>query len=152
MPPTLETNQHPQADDTLPSPEQRPGSNVVIFDGRCGFCTSQARRLDRWDSRRCLSFLSLHDPRVARNFPDLSHEQLMEQLYLIDPCGRRYGGAAAFRYLSLRLPRLRPLAPLLHIPFSLPIWQWGYRQIAKRRYRLQAAEACPDDACKIHFH
>jgi predicted DCC family thiol-disulfide oxidoreductase YuxK len=72
-------------------------------------------------------------------------------MYVITPEGRRYGGAAAFRYLTRRLPRLWILAPLLHLPFSLPLWQWAYRQVARRRYQLAKSEPCEGDVCKVHF-
>jgi predicted DCC family thiol-disulfide oxidoreductase YuxK len=107
--------------------------------------------LARWDKGNRLSFLSLHDPQVGQDFDDLTHEQLMEQMYVIDPSGRRYGGAAAFRYLTRRLPRLWPLVPLLHIPFSLPLWQWLYRRIASLRYRLSRTTTCEIDACRNHL-
>jgi predicted DCC family thiol-disulfide oxidoreductase YuxK len=137
----------------LPTPAERPEADIVIYDGQCKFCTGQVQNLARWDSRGRLAFLSLHDAEVARRFPDLTHEQLMEQMYVVDARGRRHAGAAAFRYLSTRLPRLYLLAPLLHIPCTLPLWQWGYKQVAKRRYLLmgKTADACDDGACKVHF-
>ena len=143
----------PKPEETLalPDPVDRPDASVVIYDGHCRFCTAQVQRLDRWDRSDKLAFISLHDPRVGEQWPDLTHAQLMEQLYLISPAGRRYGGAAAFRYLSRHLPRLWLLAPLLHIPFSLPLWQWGYRLIARQRYRWGRTDACDDDNCAIHF-
>lgn len=135
----------------LPTPQERPGADVVIYDGRCQFCTAQVRRLNRFDRGGRLAFISLHDPAVSEQYPDLSHEALMEQLYVVDRRGRRHGGAAAFRYMSRKLPLLWLLAPLMHIPLSMPLWQWGYRQVAKRRYRLNKTEACQDDACKVHY-
>ena len=60
-------------------------------------------------------------------------------------------GAAAFRYLTTRLPRLFPLAPLMHLPFTLPIWKWGYRQVAKRRYLAGKTTNCDDGSCAVHF-
>ena len=135
----------------LPTPDQRPDADIVIYDGDCRFCTAQVKRLHAWDRRGRLAFLSLHDPEVGRRFPNLTHEQLMEEMFVVDPQGRQYGGAAAFRYLSRRLPRLWVLAPLMHIPFSLPLWQWGYRQVAKRRYRWGKNQQCDNDACKVHF-
>ena len=95
--------------------------------------------------------MSLHDPQVATRYPDLSREQLLEAMYVIDQRERRYMGAAAFRYLAGRVPRLWPLLPLLHIPFSLPCWQWLYRQVAKRRYRWNKNVTCEDDHCSIHY-
>jgi len=136
----------------LPTIDDRPQAAVVIYDGNCVFCRFQVSRLARWDRFGKLAFLSAHDPEAARRYPDLSHEALMEQMYLVDPHGKRYAGAAAFRYLSLRLPRLWALIPWLYIPGSLPIWQWLYRQVAKRRYRWgKMKDECDDESCRIHF-
>jgi predicted DCC family thiol-disulfide oxidoreductase YuxK len=141
-------------DDThLPAPEENPGGDVVIYDGHCKFCTVQVKKLAKWDTKRRLAFLSLHDPQVARLYPDLSYDDLMSEMYVVAPGGKRYGGAAAFRYLTTRLPRLYWLAPLMHLPFTMPLWRWGYRQVAKRRYWLagRTGEACDDGTCGVHF-
>ncbi len=132
----------------LRSHDQRPQADIVIYDGQCAFCRAQVERLARWDSGGCLEFISLHDPLVAERFPDLTHEQMMTEMYVIDRRGNRFAGAAALRYLSRRLPRLWFLAPLLHLPFSLPLWQWCYRQIARRRYRLARSTECVNGSCR----
>jgi predicted DCC family thiol-disulfide oxidoreductase YuxK len=138
---------------TLATPEQRPDADVVIYDGDCRFCTGQVERLARWDRGGRLAFISLHNPQVAERWPDLTHDMLMEQMYVVDRQGRRHGGAAAFRYLTRRLPRLWVLAPLLHLPLTLPLWQWGYRQVAKRRYKIAGknGQHCDGDVCSVHF-
>lgn len=140
----------------LPDPSERPDADIVIFDGDCNFCISQVKNLRRLDC--CggrLSFLSLHDERVAERYPDLSHDQLMEQMYVIDGDGRRYGGADAVRYLSRRLPWLWITAPILHLPGSAGLWRWMYKQVAKRRYKLAGKKsgrpACDGDSCAVHF-
>ena len=138
-----------QTESPLPSPEDRPGADVVIFDGNCQICTRQVRRLPWWDCQQRLSYLSLHDPRVAERYPDLTHEMLMADMYIVDQQGRRHRGAAAVRYLTSRLRRLWWLAPLLYFPLSLPLWQWLYRQIANRRYRFGRVDECADDACAV---
>ena len=135
----------------FPSPRELPETDVLIFDGECRFCRSQVARIKRWDGKDRVSYIPLQDPYVAENYPDLTYEQMMEQMYVIDREGRRYGGAAAFRYLTRRLPRLWILAPLMHIPFSLPLWQWGYRQVAKRRYRWGKVNDCENGTCEVHF-
>lgn len=141
----------------LPDPDQSPGTDVVIYDGHCQFCQVQVRRLARFDAwgrifgkTGKLSFVSLHDPRVKQRFPDLSHDQLMEQMYVVDKRDRRHGGADAVRYLSRRLPILWPAMPVLHIPGSAYIWRWMYRQVASQRYRWNK-ESCENDACSVHF-
>ena len=145
----------------LPSPQDRPSADVLIFDGDCVFCSRQVKHLMKFDGKDRLAFVSLHDAFVSENFPDLSYEELMKQLYLIpfdsdasEYSSERLGGAAALRYLSRRLPKLWILAPFLHIPFSLPVWQWGYDQVAKRRYKIagKTGENCDENgSCELHF-
>jgi predicted DCC family thiol-disulfide oxidoreductase YuxK len=135
----------------LRDPDAAPDADVVIYDGNCGFCRNQVQRLARWDRAGKLAFLSLHDPRVAARYPDLDRDTLLRQMYVVDRRGKRHGGAAALRYLSRRLPRLWFLAPPLHIPGTLALWQWLYNQVARRRYGLGGAgEACDSGACRIH--
>lgn len=135
----------------LPSPDDRPAAHIILFDGHCRFCTAQVRRLHNWDRNGLLSFLSLHDPQVQSRWPELSFQQLMDEMYLITPEGEKFAGAAAFRYLSTRLPILWPLVPLMHIPGSLPLWRTIYKVVAKYRYRLAGKSACDGDACEVHF-
>jgi predicted DCC family thiol-disulfide oxidoreductase YuxK len=134
----------------LPTPRDRPSADVVIYDGNCHFCTRQVERLNRWDRDHKLAYLSLHDPAVQQYVPNLSHDQLMDRMYVVDQKGQQYGGAEALRYLSSRLRRLWPIAPFMHIPLSLPVWQWFYGQVAKRRYQWNKA-ACEGGTCHIHF-
>ena len=139
----------------LATPVDRPEADVVIFDGNCGFCREQVRRLDRWDSGHRLAYLSVHDPLTHERYPELTFEQLMDQMYVIDGRGRARGGADAVRYLTRRLPSLWWAAPILHFPFMMPVWRWAYRQIAKRRYeiskRMGGAAKCDRGSCELHF-
>lgn len=135
----------------LPNLKDRPDAEVVIFDGECVFCRGQVERLARWDRTGRLAFVSLHDPIVAERYPDLTRDQMMAQMYLVDRSGKRHGGAAALRYLSRKMPMLWWLAPLMHVPFTLPLWQWCYRQVAKRRYKLAGKQGCEGDVCDVHF-
>lgn len=136
--------------ENLPDPDQKPDADVVIYDGQCRFCQSQVRRLRKLDfGGDRLAFLSLHDPRVVERYPELSHDELMKQMYIIAD-GQHFGGSDAVKYLSRRLPVLWAAAPILHLPGTAGLWRWGYRQIAKRRYRL-AGKDCGDDACEVHL-
>jgi predicted DCC family thiol-disulfide oxidoreductase YuxK len=133
----------------LPRPAERPEADIVLYDAHCRMCTSQIRRLAGWDSKGRLAYLPLDDTEVARRWPELEHEALMREMHVIDPAGRVRGGADAFRYLSRRLPRLYWLAPILNFPGSLGLWRWGYRQVAKRRYRFGKV-SCDSGTCQLH--
>ncbi len=147
--PSLEPAGRESISGELPTVQQRPEADIVIYDGHCRFCRGQVERLNRWDTVGRLAFLSLHDAEVARRYPDLDHEALMQQMVVVDRQGRRHWGAAAFRYLSTRLPRLWCLAPLMHIPGSLWLWQALYRQVAKRRYQFGRTEGCDSGSCRL---
>ena len=133
----------------LPSPSERPSADVVIYDGECKFCTASVERLAKFDRKGLLSFLSLHDPEVARRWPELSHDDMMQYVYLCTVDGRKFRGAEVFKYLSMRLPQFYLLAPVLHFPGLMPLWQVFYRAFAKRRYRFGRIESCTDGSCKI---
>ncbi len=134
----------------LVDPDEKPDSDVVIWDGKCNFCRKQVERLNNFDAGGQLSYLSLHDKRVAERYPDLSYDQMMEQMWVVTADGRRFGGADAARYLSRKLPGLWWLAPLLHIPFSMPLWRWIYKKVAQRRYRLAGVECDDGGTCELH--
>ncbi|XZE54048.1 thiol-disulfide oxidoreductase DCC family protein [Planctomycetaceae bacterium SH139] len=141
----------------LADPDTNPGRDVVIYDGHCQFCTAGVRRLaslDKWSSvfgrPLRLSFISLHDSRVQNRYSDLSYDQLMEQMYVIDRQNRRHGGADAVRYLSRRLPLLWPVVPILHFPGTARLWRWLYQQFARQRYRWNR-DSCENGTCAVHF-
>lgn len=131
--------------------DSRPDRDVVLFDGHCRFCQAQMRQLRWWDRGGRLDYLSLHEPEVARQWPDLPCDRLLQEMCVIDRQGNRHWGAAAVRYLSRRLPTLWWLAPIMHVPGSMIVWRPLYRFIARHRYRLwgRAAE-CDDGTCEVH--
>lgn len=140
---------------TLPTPLDLPQADVVIFDGKCVFCRKSVNLLKRWVRKDQLCYVSLHDPWVAENVPELSFEQLMDRVWLVSRSdGSRHGGAEMVRYLSTRSWKLYLAAPLMHFPGSMPLWQWMYQIVARRRYKIanKDGEPCDEDGtCRVHF-
>ncbi len=139
----------------VPTPDDLPTADVVIYDGNCVFCRKSVQMLDWWVNEGQIAYLSLHDPYAQELCPNLTHDQMMEQIYLV---GReddsRHGGAEVIRYLSTRSWKLWIAAPFLHIPGSMPLWQWLYQQVAKRRYKIAGkleGDCDEDGTCKVHF-
>lgn len=124
-----------------------PVRDTVLYDGACRFCRGQIALLRRLDPTGRLAFTSLHDPSVARDFPEIPRDDLLSQMYVVDRTGQARGGAEAVRHLSRRLPLLWPLALPLHVPGSLPLWRSLYRFVAKHRYRI--AGRCEEGSCRI---
>jgi predicted DCC family thiol-disulfide oxidoreductase YuxK len=129
--------------------ETKPERDLVLYDGMCRFCRSQIAILKRLDLAGRLDFISLHDPSVARDFPEIPLENLMREMYLVDRSGSAFGGSQALRVVSRRLPLLWPLALLLHIPFSQPLWNGLYRLVARNRYRI-AGKCDEGGTCRLH--
>ncbi|MFM8378967.1 MAG: thiol-disulfide oxidoreductase DCC family protein [Planctomycetia bacterium] len=125
----------------------KPAQDTVLYDGQCRFCQARVANLRWLDRGRRFEFLSLHDDRVARDFPEISRERLLEEMFVVDTTGHARSGATAVRYLSRRLPLLWPLAPLLHVPGSLPVWNWLYRLVARNRMRLSGT--CAEGTCRV---
>ncbi|QEG20738.1 thiol-disulfide oxidoreductase DCC family protein [Mariniblastus fucicola] len=141
-------------DPNLKSPADLPDADVVIYDGKCVFCKKSVKLLNWWVAKDQLAYVSLHDDWVAQHVPDLTYDQMMKQIYLIDrEDGSKHGGVEAIRYLSTRSWKLWLAAPFLYFPGSMPLWQWIYQQIAKRRYLIAGKDDdCDEDGtCKIHF-
>ena len=136
---------------TLPTPDERPGSDVVIYDGKCKICTMGIRRLLWWDCQGKLSYLSLHDPEVARRWPDLPFDRMMTEIVIVDRVGIRHWGPEAIRFLSRRLRRLWWAAPVLHFPGSMILWRPLYRWVARNRYRFSGGVGCDEGGtCALH--
>jgi predicted DCC family thiol-disulfide oxidoreductase YuxK len=128
-----------------------PERDTVIYDGQCRFCRGQIATLRRLDLGGRLAFVSLHDPIVGRDFPELAPDDLHARMYIVDTRGRAHGGADAVRYLSRRLPLLWPLALPLHVPGSLPLWQRIYAWVARHRYRIagRVGGTCDEGTCRL---
>jgi predicted DCC family thiol-disulfide oxidoreductase YuxK len=129
-------SERPAAVGELPTPQQCPGADVVIYDGQCGLCRGTTRMLKHLDGRCRLAFLPLDDPQTGMRYPDLSHEELLKHVYVVEPGGQQHRGAEAVRYVSRRLPALWLLALLMYLPGTMPLWRWLYDAVSKRRYRL----------------
>jgi hypothetical protein len=54
----------------------KPVRDTVLYDGRCGFCRQRVANLQRADLWHRLTFISLHDESVARDFPEVPAERL----------------------------------------------------------------------------
>jgi predicted DCC family thiol-disulfide oxidoreductase YuxK len=125
----------------------RPSRDTVLYDGRCRFCRGQIALLRRLDLRGLLEFTSLHEPSVAREFPEIPPEALRAEMFVVGRDGRTWQGAAAVRYLSRRLVMLWPLAVPLHVPGSMPLWRSLYALVARNRHRI--AGTCDDGGCRL---
>jgi predicted DCC family thiol-disulfide oxidoreductase YuxK len=111
------------------------GEIVLIFDGRCGFCTRAARWIRSWDRRGRVRLVPCQRPGAPERY-GLTRAQCEEAAWAITPDGRRHRGAAAVLAAlggALGWPGLLRL-------YAFPPIRWLadglYEQIARHRGRL----------------
>ncbi|MEK9144165.1 MAG: DCC1-like thiol-disulfide oxidoreductase family protein [Elusimicrobiota bacterium] len=123
------------------------GRHRLIFDGSCGFCRASLARLRALDPAGRLEAVDFRATDASLLHPALTPEACLARIHLLERDGRLSGGFDAFRRLSLLLPMLWPLAPLMNVPglglLGEPVYDW----IARRRFGFHAFQACRDNAC-----
>lgn len=123
---TAPRHPHPPEDD-------RP---LVLYDGACSFCTTQARRLERLAQGR-LEVRPVQEEDARERAPGLTLDEGLRELKLVDAAGRVYGGAeAVVRALALGRPGLAPLLRAYDLPGLRPLAERVYRWVARNRSRL----------------
>ena len=122
---------------------------TILYDGICGLCNGFVQFVLRHDHAAIFRFASLQSPLAARILsrhgvnaddldtvyavlnPDQSSESLLARSNTVIYVLKRLGGIRRLAALALELiPR--------------PIRDWGYRVIARNRYRIFGRhETCP---------
>jgi predicted DCC family thiol-disulfide oxidoreductase YuxK len=133
----------------MPSTVSSSSPLVVLFDGGCPMCRRTVRTLQRLDWLGRLQFADATNPanreRVA---PGLGESEAMQQMYVVDPEGRRYGGYDAQLRLAQELPPLWPLRLVGGLPGIRQIGAAVYRHVAANRERRGH---CSDELCMPAF-
>jgi len=117
---------------------------LVLFDGGCPMCRRTARRLHRLDWLQRLTFADGTDAgRRERLAPGLTEEQVMREMWVIEPAAR-YGGFDAVLRISRGVPLLWPFWIVASLPGIRQIGHAVYRRIAANRIRRGK---CTDEFC-----
>ncbi|MDB4305154.1 DUF393 domain-containing protein [Akkermansiaceae bacterium] len=99
------------------------GKALVFYDGSCGFCVRSVALVKHLDVAGRLSYLSLEEGK-GRGFE--FEEGTMAVVREAKRCASFSGSAGGVARLGSIILLLTPL----------PLREWGYRLIAKNRYRL----------------
>ena len=102
----------------------------ILYDAQCGFCRSSVKLLRSMDWWGRLDFAD--------------GPKLMNELRLIAPDGKTYGGFFAFRQLVWKLPLLYLMIPLVYFPGSGLIGPKVYHWVANNRHFLSTIHSPKD--------
>ncbi|MBF6567952.1 MAG: DUF393 domain-containing protein [Candidatus Binataceae bacterium] len=119
-----------------------PGRLAVLYDGDCELCRAMLQAVRQFDNSGNIDALDFHDEQVRAAFPELSREQLMEQLHAVDDRGRVFRGARAINEILRRQGGVAgALAYLWYIPGYAWLADWQYQRIARSRYRYRPSNS-----------
>jgi predicted DCC family thiol-disulfide oxidoreductase YuxK len=111
-------------------------TNLLIFDGDCGFCTRSRDFLAKIDHEDRITLLPLQAPN-AWELTGRSREQLKESLYWIGADGTRASGAEAVNAaLSVAIDNPLPADVYRMIPGMRALQEHIYRWVAAHRATL----------------
>ncbi|MBI2885406.1 MAG: DUF393 domain-containing protein [Candidatus Omnitrophica bacterium] len=121
---------------------------VLLYDGRCGFCVASIARLAALDPLGAIELRDCHSVADLRQLhPDLTPERCHSRMQLVEPNGRLTEGFFSARRMSLRLPLLWPLVPLLYLPGAGWLGQRVYDWVASHRYLFRHNSSCETNQC-----
>jgi predicted DCC family thiol-disulfide oxidoreductase YuxK len=124
----------------------KPGD--LIFDGNCILCVRTVGLIHRLDIFR---LVRLHDLRNLNGYEhsgEIDRNQAEKEILLRTPDGKWLAGFKAFRWMTLRLPMLALLFPLLHVPGIAQLGEAVYQYVAARRYVILGSR-CEHDVCAV---
>ena len=127
----------------------------VLYDGTCNLGLASVKRLKGLRSSADLRFASVQSleesPGLVPIPLNLTREQLLTKLHVVEPSGACYAGADGIVRILRTVGGLRLLAPLYRIPGMRKAADALYRYIAARRYDWfgKADEGCANGACSL---
>ena len=119
-----------------PTAYQRLDRPLIVWDGDCGFCRGSVQLLRRLAGD---VFDAVPYQQVPSRFPPLTGRDFAQSVYLLEPDGRAYQGAAAiFRALAESDRRLLHLGRWLYerVGWFARLSEWVYAWVSRHRGRL----------------
>lgn len=113
---------------------------TVVFDGGCGFCRRQERRIRRLDWMRRFDTRTYDE--AVLEWPEVGRGTLGDGLRVRFADGSVTVGIDAVRSIAVRLPLTALPGLLLWLPGIHQLGRFGYGFVAKRRRRDATDDAC----------
>lgn len=131
----------------------KPLKAVMLYDGLCVLCRQSQRAVRYLDWLGRVERLDAQDhTMVAQRFPELSHQDILGEIFVQTKTGEWLVGFFGMRYLAWQLPLTWLILPLLYLPGMNTYGPRAYRWVAKRRYAINKffGNDCVDGTCKLH--
>ena len=120
---------------------------VIVYDGACGFCQKQIRRIQGRDAEGRFEYLPKQDPSLAGRFPQLADGDFSTGMRLVQPDGSVLVGADAVHGIGRQLSPYKYVAWIYRVPVIHGLCRFAYAWIARNRQRLSGS--CETGACPL---
>ena len=124
----------------------KPAKPVIIYDGKCNFCVSGIRRIQRKDQANQFVYTPRQTPNLHALYPQLATIESKDGMRFIDPDGRVYRGADAIYQIYRRLGKYRYVTWIYLVPVLRTLLKGIYWLISTNRSRLGGAN-CETGTC-----
>jgi predicted DCC family thiol-disulfide oxidoreductase YuxK len=111
---------------------------LLIYDGACRLCVSTKQKLEAvgvGQAESDVRFLAYQSEAAKRSLGPSYRAGRPDVAFLIRPSGEVLQGLEAFLPLMPHLPGGKLLLWWLRFPFAKRLTEWGYRTVARHRYR-----------------
>jgi predicted DCC family thiol-disulfide oxidoreductase YuxK len=112
---------------------------ILIYDGACSLCVFSKKRIEQWDTKKHIRFLSFQDKQASILVPELasmrgtSPAKSMDAMRLVSADGSVSSGVDAFRGILPSLPMGCAIAFIFRLPGVLNLSKKIYRIVARNR-------------------
>ncbi|HMS56273.1 MAG TPA: DCC1-like thiol-disulfide oxidoreductase family protein [Fimbriimonadaceae bacterium] len=110
--------------------------HLVFFDGYCNLCSGWVDFLIRRDRNGDFQYGSLQGQTAKQLVPEFAQEEGLSTLVVLDSNGKKHVRSTAVGFVLQRLGGLWGILGSLLLVIPRPIRDWGYRLVARNRYRL----------------
>ena len=117
---------------------------IVLYDGKCGFCSRWVRYWAGTLERQGFAIASLDELWVAEKI-NTPREELLTDIRLLTADGQLISGADVYLYVTRRIWWAWPFYAIFSLPGLNRLIHLGYRWFARNRYHIS-------HACRLGSH
>jgi predicted DCC family thiol-disulfide oxidoreductase YuxK len=115
---------------------------IVFYDGGCPLCRREIGHYLRIDNDQRINWVDVNDAAGLLDKYDLTYEQAMRRMHVVDSDGSIVSGVDAFAVLWRHLPRYRWLSIIVSMPGVRWLGEQLYSLFARRRYQARCGSTC----------
>lgn len=124
---------------TSPSP-------IILYDPDCALCQRFKQAIEHLETENSFQFISVHEPATYERFSELSYEECLKEIHLIEKVGHYIKGKEAIEFIVKKLPAAQKFIWLLDSNVGQKSLDFFHQM--SNKYREKIKHFCP--GCPTH--